>query len=84
MKNSNQISASEFKKHFLNLVDEVKNKHTSFVITKRKIPIARVIPLESDITKNSKTYFGCMKGTLTIKDDIVSFSSELDWEACNP
>ncbi|WP_342226206.1 type II toxin-antitoxin system Phd/YefM family antitoxin [Rickettsia endosymbiont of Urophora cardui] len=41
MKNNNiQISASEFKKHFLNLVDQVKNKHDSFIITKRNLPIA--------------------------------------------
>ncbi len=39
----NEISASDFKKHFLSLEDEVKNKHSSFVITKRKIPIARVV-----------------------------------------
>ena len=82
MKNNNQISASKFKKHFLNLVDEVKNKHSSFIITKRKVPVARVTPLEHELIKNSKTYFGCMKGSIKIKDDIVNFSSELDWDIC--
>lgn len=83
MKNNNQISASEFKKHFLNLVDEVKAKHSSFVITKRGAPVARIVPLENDKTKEPKSFFGFMRGTVKIKDDIVNFSSELDWEACN-
>jgi prevent-host-death family protein len=81
--NNNQIPVSEFKKHFLTLVDEVKNKHTSFIITKRKIPVARVIPLENEPNKGPKSYFGFMKGTAKIKGDIVNFSTELDWEACN-
>jgi prevent-host-death family protein len=81
MKNNNQISASEFKKHFLRLVDEVKNKHSSFVITKRGTPVARLVPLGNDKTKEAKSFFGFMKGAVKIKDDIVNFSSELDWEA---
>ncbi|WP_425362535.1 type II toxin-antitoxin system Phd/YefM family antitoxin [Candidatus Tisiphia endosymbiont of Hybos culiciformis] len=84
MKNNiNQISASEFKKDFLKLVDEVKNKHSSFTITKRKVPVARVVPLENNNVKDTKSYFGCMKGTIKIKGDIVNYSSELDWEVNN-
>ena len=84
MKNDNtQISASEFKKHFLNLVDEVKNKHSSFVITKRKVPIAMVVPLETVTLDNAKSYFGFMKGTAKINGDIVNYSSAADWEANN-
>lgn len=81
-KEKNQIAASEFKKHFLNLVDEVKNKHHSFIITKRKVPIAKVVPLDS-YPDEKKSYFGSMKGTVTINDDIVNFSSESDWEQNN-
>lgn len=84
MKNDNaQISASEFKKHFLNLVDEVKNKHSSFVITKRKIPIAMVVPLETATLDNTKSYFGFMKNTAKINGDIVNYSSAADWEVNN-
>ncbi|MFP3012117.1 MAG: type II toxin-antitoxin system prevent-host-death family antitoxin, partial [Rickettsia sp.] len=32
--------------HFLNLVDQVKSKHNSFIITKRKLPVAKVVPLD--------------------------------------
>jgi prevent-host-death family protein len=76
----NEISASEFKKYFLSLVDEVKNKHSSFIITKRKIPVAQVIPLEDKNTKK-KSYFGFLKGSIKINDDIVNTSFEDDWES---
>jgi prevent-host-death family protein len=82
MEHNNCIPVSEFKKHFLHLVDEVKNKHNSFIITKRKAPVAKIVPLEENTNKGPRSYFGFMKGTATIKDDIVSFSSALEWEAC--
>jgi prevent-host-death family protein len=77
-----QISATEFKKHFLSLVDEVKNKHSSFIITKRKVPIAQIVPLPNEV-KGKKSYFGCTKGVITINDDIVNESFESDWEVNN-
>ena len=84
MKNSNvQISATEFKKHFLNLVDQVKSKHNSFIITKRKLPVAKVVPLEIDTKENKKSYFGCLRGTVKINDDIINSSCESDWEVNN-
>lgn len=55
-----QISATEFKKHFLSLVNDVREK-----------------------SENHQSFFGSMKGTVKINDDIVSYSSEADWEANN-
>ncbi|XVN42837.1 MAG: type II toxin-antitoxin system prevent-host-death family antitoxin [Candidatus Rickettsia vulgarisii] len=78
---NNQISATEFKKHFLSLIDEVKNNHSSFIVTKRKLPIAKIVPLNSNKPDNNKSYFGCLKGTVKIKDDIINYSSEDDWDA---
>ena len=78
-----EISASDFKKHFLSLVDEVKNKHSSFVITKRKIPIAKVVPLENQINEKEKSLFGCMKGKVKINGDIVNSNTSDDWEINN-
>lgn len=75
-----EISASEFKKYFSNLVDEVKNKNSSFIITKRKIPIARVTPLENK-KEQSQSFFGCMKGNIKINGHIINFDSSEDWEA---
>jgi len=80
---NNQISATEFKKHFLSLVDEVKNKHSSFIITKRKLPVAKIVPLDFNKVETGKSYFGFMKGTIKIKDDIVGYSSAQDWEVNN-
>ncbi|QQV74502.1 hypothetical protein H6P87_00036 [Rickettsia tillamookensis] len=68
MKNSNvQISST-------------KNKHTSFITTKRKLPVDKIVPLEIDTKENKKSYFGCLRSTVKINDDIVNFSCESDWE----
>jgi prevent-host-death family protein len=81
--NESQISATEFKKHFLSLVEEVKTKHNSFVITKRNLPVAKVVPLEVNTKTTRKSYFGFMKGTLKISEDIVNNTFEEDWDANN-
>ena len=72
------ISATEFKKHFLQLIDEVTGNKNSFTITKRKVPVARVVPLQEE-TASSKTYFGCMHGTIKIKEEIINSSFESEW-----
>ena len=43
----------------------------------------RVVPLEDENSKISKSHFGSLRGTIKIKDDIVNFSSESDWEVNN-
>ena len=54
------------------------------VITKSGIPVARVVPLENDSAQeSSSSFFVCMRGTAKIKGNIISFSSELDWEVVN-
>lgn len=78
-----EISATEFKKHFLSLVDEVRNQHASFVITKRKLPVAKITPLDIAPHQSRRSYFGFMKGVMKINGDIVNYSSESDWEANN-
>lgn len=81
--NNSQISATEFKKYFLNLVDEVKNKNSSFIITKRKIPVAKIVPIESPKVENEKSFFGSLKCMAKIKGDIVNFSTESEWDVNN-
>lgn len=39
--------------------------------------------LEKDSTTAPNSYFGFMKGTTKIKEDIVNYSSEADWEIYN-
>ena len=80
MKNkNNEISISEFKKHCLHLIDDMKNRNIQITITKRKSPVAKVIPIIND--ERSASFFGCMKGMLTIKGDIVNFTTESEWQA---
>lgn len=50
------ISVTEFKKHFLGLVDEAKNKRSSFFITKRKMPYAKIFPLDSEAEAEKSLY----------------------------
>lgn len=73
-----KMSSTEFKKHFLRLVDEVKNQKRSFIITKRNSPVAEIIPLRNNTLKSD---FGCMKGMMKINCDLVNTSFEDDWEA---
>ena len=67
-----QIPAGEFKAKCLNLMDEVFKTHHSITITKRGKPIARLVPVE----EGPKGIFGCMKGTVSIKGDIISSVDE--------
>lgn len=81
-KQDHHISATDFKKHFLKYMNEVGSNQTSFVITKRQTPIAKVSPPD-DNNKKGVSCFGIMKGSLKIKDDIVNFDSSSEWEIDN-
>ena len=70
------IPAGEFKTHCLKLMDQVRDKHTEIVITKRGKPVAKLVPVEDTVPD----IFGCMKGTVTIHGDIVAPTGE-QWDA---
>ncbi len=69
------IPAGEFKAKCLSLMDEVERTGESLVITKRGRPVARLIPA----SPTSQSVFGSMRGTATIKGDIISPLAE-PWE----
>lgn len=71
-----QIAAGEFKAKCLHLLDEVQRSRKEIVITKRGRPVARLLPAD----ENPPVVFGRMKGTITIKGDIVAPTGEA-WEA---
>lgn len=78
MKNHIQkIPAGEFKAKCLSILDEVEHHHIAIVITKRGRPVAKLIPLE---TEKATPIYGYMKGSVTIKGDIISPLDE-KWEA---
>ena len=62
-----EIAAGEFKAKCLQLMDQVRDEGIELVITKRGIPVARLVPPET--RKDSP--FGWMKGTFRITGDIV-------------
>lgn len=76
----NTIAAGEFKAKCLQLMDQVYQQHSSLIITKRGIPIAKLVPFEKTSLATEKKLFGSMKDTLTISGDIVS-PLEVSWSA---
>jgi prevent-host-death family protein len=70
------IQAGEFKAKCLQLMDEVDEKHISFIITKHGKPVARLVPVDTDL----KSLFGCMKNTVSIQGDIVA-PIDMEWDA---
>lgn len=71
-----RIAAGEFKAHCLRLIDEVANRRTEIVVTKRGKPLARLVPVDDE----PADLFGCLAGTVAIHGDIVAPSGEA-WDA---
>jgi prevent-host-death family protein len=70
------IPAGEFKTHCLELMDQVHDRGCEIVITKRGTPVAKLVPFE----EKRPDIFGYMKGTVTIRGDIVAPTGEV-WDA---
>ena len=62
------IPAGAFKTNCLALMDEVKAKRETIVITKRGQPVAKIVPVNSDTDE----IFGFFKGKGSITGDVVS------------
>jgi len=71
-----KIPAGEFKAHCLQIMDLVKSSNQSFIITKRNVPVAKIVPLQKENTR----IFGSMKGTVIGEKDIISSTGEV-WNA---
>jgi prevent-host-death family protein len=71
-----QIPAGEFKAKCLKLLDDVQQHRREIIVTKRGKPVARLVPLVTDM----REAFGWMKGTGEILGDIVSPTGEI-WNA---
>jgi prevent-host-death family protein len=64
-----RVGAGEFKAKCLAIMDEVRETGEPYVITKRGVPVARLVP-ESPKPRRKKNIFGCMKDRMTIVGDI--------------
>ncbi|MDR4509560.1 MAG: type II toxin-antitoxin system prevent-host-death family antitoxin [Candidatus Brocadiaceae bacterium] len=69
-----EIGISEFKAKSLKLIDEIHHSGESITVTKRRKPIAKVIPI-SDHTEEID-----LKGTL-IEQDKNIFNTDEKWDA---
>jgi prevent-host-death family protein len=70
------IPAAQFKAECLKIMDEVARTGRPVVVTKHGKPIVQLVPAP----KPQKSYFGHMKGTVTIKGNIVPSLDEV-WSA---
>ena len=64
-----QVGATEFKARCLELMDRVRVRRETFVITKRGKPVAKLVPLEQTPRAG---LFGCLSGKASITSDITA------------
>jgi prevent-host-death family protein len=70
------IPVGQFKARYLDLMDQVRDRHCEIVITRRGKPVAKLVPYE----QKSRDIFGYLKGSVVIHDDIIEPTGEV-WEA---
>jgi prevent-host-death family protein len=71
-----KMAVSEFKARCLRVMDEVRNKRETVLITKKGRPVARVVPVGDPPTD----IFGCLTGVVEITGDIEGSVVPLsDW-----
>lgn len=61
------ISATEFKARCLELMDDVATRRVTYVVTKRGVPIAELVPTAAP----SVSPIGFMQGTIREEGDVV-------------
>ena len=71
------IAASEFKAKFMGMLDEVSQKGTSLVITKKGLPVAKLVPIAP--APIHRPFLGGWKDEIRVVGDIVNFNSADDW-----
>ena len=71
-----QMAAGTFKAKCLRVMDDVSKFHQEIVITKYGRPVAKIVPCE----QKSTGFFGMLRGSVSIKGDIVKSTGE-KWEA---
>lgn len=75
-----RIGAAQFKASCLRIIDEVNQNGQTVTITKRGNPVARLTPIEPDMTRRS--IIGALKGSVLRYDDPYAPASDpSDWNA---
>jgi len=71
------MAVSEFKARCLKVMEEVRNRRESVLITKKGRPVARVVPVGDP----PNDIFGCLAGVVEITGDIEAPVVPVsDWE----
>lgn len=70
-----RVSAANFKADCLRLLDEVAQRRSPIIVTKRGKPVAKLVPFDNSPIDP----FGCMAGTAKICGDIISPIADLQW-----
>jgi prevent-host-death family protein len=70
------MKAGEFKAECLKVMDRVKRTRKKVVITKRNIPVAKLVPIDEQEEK----IIGKLKGTVEFKKDLFQPIDEV-WDA---
>lgn len=69
------LPAGEFKQTCLRVLDEVRETGATVVITKRGVPVARLVPVESP-----SGWLGALRSTASMADDLIEPATEPgDW-----
>jgi len=71
-----KIAISHFKSHCLEIIDKLQNNQQSIIITRRKKPVARVVPFDHP----KASILGLLKDKAEIKGNILEPIDE-KWEA---
>lgn len=61
------ITATEFKARCLELMDEVANRRVTYVVTKRGVPVAELVPT----VESFASPIGFMRGTVRERGDVI-------------
>ena len=69
-----RIAAGEFKQRCLQLMDEVRLRRMSLIITKRGKPVAKLVPVD-----DAPDSYGSMLGSVRYRGDIVAPDADV-WE----
>jgi prevent-host-death family protein len=74
-----EMGAADFKAHCLQVMEKVRRTRQEVVITKRGVPVARLVPVD---LPGARDIFGCMAGEMTIVGDIEApVHTEEEWKA---
>ncbi|MBF0361893.1 MAG: type II toxin-antitoxin system prevent-host-death family antitoxin [Oligoflexia bacterium] len=72
------MSAGEFKQTCLALMDKVASQHIEYIVTKRGVPVVRVVPAEK--YEQPSPIFGSLANHVTYIEDLTKPTRE-KWDA---